>query len=363
MKKVVFVDRDGTIAVDPPDHNVDSLEKLEFVPGIIQGLRLLSDSGFSLVMVSNQDGLGSAECSQELFNQIQKKILGLLKGEGIVFERILICPHFPADACSCRKPLAGAAGVYSKKNKIDLENSFVLGDRETDVEFAANLGIRSVRLTSEKSKADFKTKNALEACRYIALASRSASVSRKTKETDIKVRVALDGSGKHTIATGIKFLDHMLSQLSRHSHIDMNITASGDIEVDEHHTVEDVGIVLGEALKKALGSKKGIERFGFAAPLDEALANVSLDLSGRSHLTFQCEFKRERIGDLPSELLEDFFKALADGLGAGLHIRCNGRNDHHKAEAIFKSAARALKLAVRVDEKSLSEIPSTKGKL
>ena len=363
MKKVVFVDRDGTIVVEPPDQQVDSLEKLEFIPGIIQGLRLLSDSGFFLVMVTNQDGLGMPQYPKESFEQVQKKIIRFLKSEGIHFDRIYVCPHFPNDACSCRKPHPGAAGSYMKRNKIDLSNSFVFGDRETDVEFASNLGIRSVRLTSQKSQAEFKTKNALEACRYIAHASRSASVSRKTKETDIQVRVALDGTGDHTVSTGIKFFDHMLSQLSRHSLIDMMIAANGDIEIDEHHTVEDVGIVLGEALRQALGSKKGIERFAFAAPLDEALANVSLDLSGRSHLTFHCDFKRERIGDLPSELLEDFFKALADGLGAGLHIRCTGRNDHHKAEAIFKTTARALKLAVRIDEKQLSKIPSTKGKL
>jgi imidazoleglycerol-phosphate dehydratase/histidinol-phosphatase len=363
MKKVVFVDRDGTIVIDPPDQQIDSLEKLEFVPGIVQGLRLLSDSGFSLVMVTNQDGLGLPQYPKEAFEKVQKKIIGFLKGEGIHFERIFVCSHFPMDGCSCRKPNPGAVSSYLKRNDVDLDNSFVLGDRETDVAFAENLGVHSVRITSKKSDAEFKTKNALEACRYIAQASRSASISRKTKETDIHVRVALNGNGKHSVSTGIKFFDHMLSQLSRHSLIDMDISANGDIDVDEHHTVEDVGIVLGEALKKALGSKRGIERFAFAAPLDEAIANVSLDLSGRSHLSFQCDFKRERIGDLPSELLEDFFKALADGLGAGVHIRCSGRNDHHKAEAIFKTTARALKLAVRIDEKQLSEIPSTKGKL
>jgi imidazoleglycerol-phosphate dehydratase/histidinol-phosphatase len=363
MKKVVFVDRDGTILVEPPDQQVDSLEKLEFMPGIIHGLRLLIDSDFNLVLVTNQDGLGSEQYPNESFEKVHKKMLRVLKGEGIQFDRVFVCPHYPADSCMCRKPQSSAAANYFKKTQVDRENSFVLGDRETDVEFAENLGVRAVRLTSQKSKAEFKTKSVFEACQYIARASRSARVIRKTKETDIIVNVALDGTGKHSVATGIKFFDHMLSQLSRHSMIDMEIRANGDIEVDEHHTVEDVGIVLGEALRKALGSKKGIERFGFAAPLDEALANVSIDLSGRNHLTFQCDFKRERIGDLPSELLEDFFKALADGLGAGFHIRCNGRNDHHKAEAIFKTTARALKLAIRIDEKQLAELPSTKGKL
>ncbi|MCI0416610.1 bifunctional histidinol-phosphatase/imidazoleglycerol-phosphate dehydratase HisB [bacterium] len=363
MKKVVFVDRDGTIVVEPPDQQLDSLEKMEFVHGIIEGLRLLSDAGFHLVMVTNQDGLGSKQYPYESFHLVQQKILNLLKGEGICFERVFVCPHSPEDGCRCRKPLAGSVGSYLKRNDIDFQNSFVMGDRETDVELASNLGVRAVRLTSSRTAAEYKTRDALAACKYIAQASRSATVTRKTKETNVWVRVALDGSGNHRVDTGIKFFDHMLSQLSRHSRIDMQISAVGDIEVDEHHTVEDVGIVLGEAMRKALGDKKGIERFGFTTPLDEALAQVAIDLSGRSHLTFRCDFRRERIGDLPSELLEDFFKAFADGLGAGLHVKCSGRNDHHKAEAIFKSTARALKLAVRVDEKALSEIPSTKGAL
>lgn len=361
MKTIAVIDRDGTIIREPADKQIDSLEKLEFIPGIISGLRLLVDSGFTLVMVSNQDGLGSRKYPREAYRRVQAKILGLLRGEGILFEKVLICPHLPADRCRCRKPGTQLMRPYLDSG-IDRARSFVLGDRETDVEFAGNLGLRSVRLTKRgSSRAEYATTDAMDACRYIARSLRSATIRRKTNETDVRVSVSLDGTGRHTISTGIGFFDHMLAQLSRHSGIDMTIRTAGDLGIDEHHTVEDTGIVLGEAVRQALGSKRGIERF--AAPLDESLAMVALDLSGRRHLTFNCPFRRERVGELPTELAEDFFRAFTDGLGATLHISCTGRNDHHKIEAIFKSVARALRAAVRIDSRASATVPSTKGLL
>jgi imidazoleglycerol-phosphate dehydratase/histidinol-phosphatase len=364
MKRVVFVDRDGTIIREPRDKQIDSLEKLELVPGIISGLKLLVDSGYALVMVSNQDNLGTPSYPRKTFAQVQRKLSRLLNGEGIVFEKVFICPHDRKDDCDCRKPKPGLLKNYLRLNDIDLSRSFVLGDRETDVEFASNLGCRSVRLKRVKrSAATFATPDARAACEYISRSSRFVSLKRTTKETDISASVTLDGFGDHEITTGIHFFDHMLAQLARHSGIDIHLTAIGDIHVDAHHTVEDTAIVLGQALRRALGTKRGIQRFGFTAPLDEALAEVALDLSGRSFLSFECDFRRETVGDLPTELVEDFFKALADGLGAAIHIKCKGRNDHHKIEAIFKSTARALKQAVSIKFQARATLPSTKGSL
>lgn len=397
MKNVVFLDRDGTIIREPRDKQIDSLEKLEFIPGIIRGLRLLVDFGFSLVMVSNQDGLGTSRYPREAFRAVQKKILRLLQGEGIIFERIFICPHRPEEACECRKPKTGLLRRYLQAKDVDFSKSFVLGDRTSDVEFARNLGCRCVRLIHRGREsfrkgrdnpltipfvqgktfmtpkghvlpkmplnADFITGDAYEACLAIAQASRAASLSRTTKETDIHASVAIDGTGRATIHTGLRFFDHMLEQLACHSGMDIVIRARGDLDVEEHHIVEDTGILLGEAIRKAMGNKRGMGRFGFVAPLDEATAEVVLDLCGRSFLTFNCALKREKVGDLPSELVEDFFKAFADGLGATLHISCRGRNDHHKIEAIFKSTARALKQAVGIDWCRISKLPSTKGRL
>ena len=362
MKKVVFIDRDGTIIKEPRDEQVDSLEKLEFIPGIVSGLKLLVDAGYSLVMVSNQDGLGTKRYPRSVFTAVQKKIVGLLAGEGIVFERVFICPHFEKDACNCRKPKVGLVNGYLNHHRIDTNRSFVFGDRETDVQFAAHLGLKSVRLgPGGTTRSTYRTASVLDACRYILRWNRYGSVERKTRETLIKVQVTLDGSGKSEISTGIGFFDHMLEQLSRHSGIDVQVKALGDLGIDEHHTVEDTGIVLGEAIRMALGNKRGIERF--AAPLDESLASVVLDLSGRSHLTFNCTFRRERVGQLPTELVEDFFLGFVQGLKATLHIECKGRNDHHKTEAIFKAVGRALRLAVAVNPRGSGSIPSTKGML
>jgi imidazoleglycerol-phosphate dehydratase/histidinol-phosphatase len=296
------------------------------------------------------------------FRTVQKKILDLLEGEGIQFESVLICPHMPDARCECRKPKIGLVKKYVKSSSFDHVRSFVLGDRGTDVQFAHNLGIQSVLLSRSVSKdATYAAASALDACEYIAKSSRCAHVERKTGETEIAIDLSIDGSGIFKVSTGIGFFDHMLAQLAKHSGIDIAIQARGDLAVDEHHTVEDVGIALGSAIRNALGDKRGIERF--AAPLDEALATVALDLSGRSHLSFRCEFNREFVGKLPTELVEDFFHAFADGLKATLHIECRGRNDHHKIEAMFKAVGRALKAAVAVDPRASRTVPSTKGML
>ncbi|MCI0707571.1 MAG: bifunctional histidinol-phosphatase/imidazoleglycerol-phosphate dehydratase HisB [Ignavibacteriae bacterium] len=362
MKKVAFLDRDGTLIVEPPDEKIDSLEKLEFLPGVFQGLRKLQDTGYELVMVTNQDYLGTPSFPTEAFEIPHQKILTLLGAEGIRFTEIFICPHTEADKCDCRKPKTGLLTEYLRKNHIDLARSFVVGDRETDVQLARNIGCKAVRLTNGKtSEADFVTPKFLDACGFILRTNRSASVKRKTTETDITIDIVLDGSGAYRIATGIGFFDHMLELLSKHSLIDMAVTVKGDLRVDEHHTVEDTGLVLGEAIRQALGDKRGIERYGFLLPMDESLAQVALDLSGRPYFTFEGKFEREKVGELPTELVEDFFRALADGLRSNLHISVQGRNDHHKVEAVFKSVARALKQAAAPDNRAPGQLPSTKG--
>jgi imidazoleglycerol-phosphate dehydratase/histidinol-phosphatase len=375
MKNIIFVDRDGTILEEPRDYQVDSLEKMEFVPGIISGLQLLQQSGYTLILVSNQDGLGTSKYPRKSFDLVQAKMLGLLEGEGVHFDRIFICPHFERQNCACRKPKVGL--IPSKVRKlVDLSRSFVLGDRLTDVEFAENLGVRSVRLLSKntprkksavqsspKLRAEFETSNALEACRYIAASSRSCTVFRNTNETKISASVKIDGRGQYDVETGIPFFNHMIEQLAKHSGMDLKLHCRGDIGIDAHHTVEDVGIVLGEAIRQALGAKKGIRRYGFVLPMDEARCEVLIDLSGRGHLEFEAEFKRPDIGGLPSELVEDFFIALSGALPATVHIRSQGRNDHHKIEGIFKAFAKTLGRAFELSERARDQIPSTKGSL
>lgn len=364
MKKVVFLDRDGTLIVEPPDEQIDSLEKLELIPGVIEGLRLLTDRGFELVMVSNQDALGTPRYPRQSFDGPQNKLLRVLEGEGIMFAQIFICPHTPADNCACRKPKTGLVDQYIKSNTLDLQRSFVVGDRETDVQLGMNLGFKTIRLSEPTSSAaSFVTPGFLEACRYIVRTDRSSHVERTTNETSITVDVFLDGTGSFNIKTGVGFFDHMLAQLSKHSLIDIDVAVNGDLHVDEHHTVEDTGLALGQALRQSLGDKRGIERYGFLLPMDESLAQVALDLSDRPFFSFTGTFERERVGELPTELVEDFFRAFADGLRANLHITVTGRNDHHKIEAIFKSVARTLKQAVALDPRAPSQLPSTKGSL
>lgn len=392
MEKVVFLDRDGTLIREPRDRQVDSLAKLELLPGVISGLKILLDRGYSLVMVSNQDGLGTPRYPREKFQEVQGKLLTLLKGEGIAFKGIFICPHLKGNHCECRKPETGLLRQFLERTRVDLRRSFVLGDRESDMQFAQNLGCRGILLRRggargglKRGKAGKALEQALSgkrlaggvltaaeglvaptfvaACAYMARQARSASVTRKTAETEVSVSVTIDGKGEGKVSTGIGFFDHMLEQLSKHSLMDMVVRVRGDLHVDEHHTVEDTGIGIGEAVREALGEKRGIQRFGFLLPLDESLAHIALDLGGRSYLVYSCEFSREKVGDLPTELVHDFFKGFCDGLRANLHIKAEGRNDHHKIEAIFKGVARALRMAVSLDRGAAGVLPTTKGKL
>jgi len=345
--KIAFIDRDGTMIFESPDtRQIDSLEKLELLPGVIEGLKRLQAEGYSLVMVSNQDGRGTKSFPEESFRKPQEKLLSLLKKEGIIFEKIFICPHFEKDRCKCRKPKTGLVDAFVKQVKMDREKSFVLGDRPTDLQFAENLGIRGFRMETNGPFA------------------RIASTQRTTKETDVFVQCNLDGQGVSQIDTGIGFFNHMLEQLSKHSLIDLTVKAKGDIEVDEHHTVEDVALVLGGALSNALGSRKGIGRFGFLVPLDDALAEVAVDLGGRPYLVFNCKFKRAEVGKFPTELVEHFFRSLSDGLKANIHVNMRyGENEHHKIEAIFKATAKALRMACARDSRAAEQLPSTKGLL
>ncbi len=362
--KVLFIDRDGTLIVEPQDEQVDSLEELELIPGVIRGLQLLVQRGFTLLMVSNQDHLGSKSYPLTAFQTVQEKLLKLLEGEGIHFSEIFICPHGPEEHCTCRKPKIGLLEKYLKNNSIDLSHSFVIGDRETDVEMARAIGCKVMRLSSDKkTKADFASPDFLDISRYIIKSERSAHVERVTKETNIVIDVALDGTGTSSISTGIGFFDHMLELFAKHSSIDLKIKAKGDLRVDEHHTVEDTGLALGEAIRQALGDKRGIGRYGFLLPMDESLAEVALDLSGRPFCVFKAKFARDVVGELPTELVEDFFRAFADGLRANLHVKVSGRNDHHKIEAMFKATARALSQAIVLNERLLNVLPSTKGML
>jgi len=361
---VVFLDRDGTIIVEPPDEQIDSLEKLELLPGVIEGLRLLQDKGFELVLVTNQDGLGTDRFPQASFDVPQKKLLGILQGEGITFTHVFICPHVPADQCGCRKPKTGLVTNYLKEKRLDLQRTFVIGDRETDVLFGKKIGCKTILLgNSPESKADFTTNVFLGACRHVVSSIRTAHIDRTTNETSIAVDVALDGMGLFLMKTGLGFFDHMLEQLSKHSLIDIRLSVKGDLHVDEHHTIEDTGLALGEAIRTALGDKRGIERFGFLLPMDESIVQVAIDLGGRPFFLFHGKFERERVGEFPTELVEDFFRAFADGLRANLHITVEGRNDHHKIEAIFKGVARALKQAVAIDSRAPASFPSTKGSI
>jgi imidazoleglycerol-phosphate dehydratase/histidinol-phosphatase len=361
---VVILDRDGTIIVEPPDEQIDSLEKLELIPGVIEGLRLLRDKGFELVLVTNQDGLGTDRFPQSSFDAPQEKLLRILRGEGITFSHIFICPHIPTDQCGCRKPKTGLVANYVKEKTLDLRRTFVIGDRETDVQFGKNIGCQTIRLGGTKeSKADIIADTFLDACRHVASSLRTAHIDRTTNETSIAVDVTLDGTGLYNVNTGLGFFDHMLAQLSKHSLVDIKLSVKGDLHVDEHHTIEDTGLALGEAIRQALGDKRGLERYGFLLPMDESLAQVAIDLGGRPFFMFQGTFERERVGEFPTELVDDFFRAFADGLRANLHITVQGRNDHHKIEAIFKGVAKTLKQAVAIDPRASGLLPSTKGSL
>ena len=369
MKKLLFIDRDGTLIIEPPeDFQVDSLEKLEFYPGVFRYLSQIAETmDYLLVMVSNQDGLGTASFPEKSFLPVQEKILKALKNEGIIFSDILIDRSFPEEQAPTRKPRTGLLAKYMT-GQYDLKNSFVIGDRITDMELARNMGCKGILLGStedagfDEETSVLQTTSWKEIYRFLRLKQRTATVNRQTKETQIDLFLNLDGTGEAEIDTGIRFFDHMLEQISRHGSVDLSLRVKGDLEVDEHHTIEDTALVLGQAVKEALGDKKGISRYGFFVPMDDSLAQVVLDFGGRNWLEWDANFKREKIGAMPTEMFYHFFKSFSDAAACNMHIRATGSNEHHKIEAIFKAFARALKMAVQQDIDRMT-LPSTKGVL
>ena len=365
MKKALFIDRDGTIIVEPrTDHQVDSLEKLEFLPGVITNLRKIAEQlDYELVMVTNQDGLGTDSFPEDTFWPAHNKMLKILEGEGIVFDDICIDRTFEEDKAPTRKPRTGLLTKYLE-GEYDLTNSYVIGDRVTDVQLADNLGAKSIYLTDlEDKRATFTTLSWDDIFRFLLTPKRRAVVKRKTNETDITVDLTLDGTGHCVNRTGLGFFDHMLDQLGKHSGADLRIEVTGDLHIDEHHTIEDTALALGEAYAKAIGDKKGINRYGFLLPMDEALAQVAIDFSGRPWLVWEAEFKREKVGDMPTEMFMHFFKSFSDSAKCNLNIKVEGDNEHHKIEAIFKAFAKAIKMAVKRNVDEMHILPSTKGTL
>jgi len=348
--KILFIDRDGTLIAEPPDEQIDSIEKFALLPGAIPALLALRDAGWRLVMITNQDGLGTKSYPKKKWDLIQTLLMGVLESQGVVFEDVLVCPHRAADACECRKPRLGLVREYLADAGWDRSRSAVIGDRETDLTLARNMGLRGIKFSSWAKIA-----------KQLLGQRRTASVERNTKETRIRVDVDLDGDGTAKIKTGIGFFDHMIEQLAKHGGFDLSLDVNGDLHIDEHHTVEDVGLALGAALKKALGDKIGVGRYGFTAPMDETLASAALDLSGRAYFKFDGRFPREAVGGLPTELVPHFFRSLSDALGATLHLSVRGENAHHMVEACFKATGRALRQAVRRGERG--GLPSTKGTL
>jgi imidazoleglycerol-phosphate dehydratase / histidinol-phosphatase len=363
MKKVLFIDRDGTLVIEPPiDYQLDSLEKLEFYPGVFQYLsRIAHELEFELVMVSNQDGLGTHSFPEETFWPAQNKIIQAFKNEGVIFKEILIDKSFPEDKASTRKPGTAMLTHYIKGN-YDLSNSYVIGDRETDVQLALNMACQSIFLSKEKkNEATLITESWKEIYEFLKQKPRTAQIVRETSETKVEIKLNLDGSGKGRIKTGLDFFDHMLDQLARHGEFDLEIQAKGDLNIDEHHTIEDVAITLGDAFDKALGKKKGIARYGFLLPMDESLSQVALDFGGRSWLVWDASFKREKIGDVPTEMFEHFFQSFCQNAKCNLNIKSEGKNEHHKIESIFKAFAKSIKMACA--KTNNFQIPSTKGSL
>ena len=355
MKKILFIDRDGTIIREPDDEQIDAFEKLQFVPRAISSLAFLRQhTDYLFVMVSNQDGLGTPAFPEDTFWPVHNFILDTLRGEGVEFDDILIDPHFPEDNAPTRKPQTGLVEKYINDPDYDIANSYVIGDRETDALFAKNIGCKALILGENMT---WK-----QVAEQVFDGERTAEVRRTTKETDIHVRLTLDGTGKADIQTGLGFFDHMLEQIARHGQMDLLIHTKGDLHVDEHHTIEDTGLALGECLLKALGSKRGIERYGFSLPMDDCHAHVALDFGGRPWLIWKTAFHRDRIGDVPTEMFFHFFKSLSDAALMNLYIEAEGDNEHHKAEAIFKAFARSLRAAVRRDIDHY-QLPSTKGML
>jgi imidazoleglycerol-phosphate dehydratase/histidinol-phosphatase len=352
---MLFIDRDGTLIEEPADEQVDSFEKLRLLPGVIAALLCLRDAGFRFVMVTNQDGLGTASFPTPSFEGPQRLLLQLLESQGVAFDAVLVCPHRAEDGCDCRKPATRLVDGYLADRPMDPARSRVIGDRATDLELAARLGIAGIRI--EPGDAGAWPRIAAE---LAARAPRRARVARRTRETEIEVAADLDAAEPVTIATGIGFFDHMLEQVARHGGFSLALACRGDLHVDEHHTVEDSALALGEALRAALGDKRGIGRYGFVLPMDESEARIVLDLSGRASFAFSGQFARDRVGALPTELVPHFFRSLGDALGAAIHVEVRGENTHHMVEACFKSLGRALRQAIRIEGDAL---PSTKGVL
>ena len=356
MKKILFIDRDGTLIREPEDEQIDSFEKLVFVDGVFRNLSFIRKNlDFEFVMVSNQDGLGTDSFPEDTFWPVHNFILQTLKGEGIEFERQFIDPHFPEDNHPNRKPGTGMLTEYIDNPEYDLAGSYVIGDRESDAQLAENLGCKPLILGKDGMTWD-------KIAEILFAGERVVEMSRTTHETDITVRINLDGTGKCDIQTGLGFFDHMLEQIGRHGMMDLYVRCNGDLHVDEHHTIEDTGIVIGECLLKALGDKRGIERYGYTLPMDDCLCQVALDFGGRPWLVWDVEFKREKIGEMPTEMFPHFFKSVSDASRMNLNIKAEGTNEHHKIEGIFKAFARSVRMAVKRDIYHY-QLPSTKGAL
>jgi imidazoleglycerol-phosphate dehydratase/histidinol-phosphatase len=378
MKKILFIDRDGTMVLEPHDYQLDSFEKLEFYPNAFQYLgKIAKELDFELVMVTNQDGLGTDSHPEINFWPVHNLIMKAFENEGVVFKEVLIDKTFPHENVPTRKPGTAMLTKYLNNPDYDLENSFVIGDRITDVELAKNLGSKAIFINKDEAlggdeisskRHELDSVIALQTTywktiyEFLKLEERSATISRKTNETDIFINLNLDGTGKSKIETGIAFFDHMLDQIARHGQMDLEILVKGDLEVDEHHTIEDTAIALGEVFAKALGNKLGIERYGFCLPMDDCLAQVAIDFGGRNWLVWETEFKREMVGKMPTEMFYHFFKSFSDGAKANINIKAEGTNEHHKIEAIFKAFAKAIKVAVKRDTEKMI-LPSTKGML
>jgi imidazoleglycerol-phosphate dehydratase / histidinol-phosphatase len=372
MKRALFIDRDGTLIREPEnDFQVDSLEKLEFMPGVFRALfHIINTLDFELVIVSNQDGLGTGSFPEENFRIVQDKMLQAFKNEGITFHEILIDPTLPEDNAPTRKPGTGMLTKYIN-GEYDLSRSYVIGDRLTDIQLAANLGTKAIAYGNQLSKnqigsarlghiCELFTNNWIDIFSFLRAGNRTSLVERDTKETKIQIEVDLDGSGESSINTGLGFFDHMLEQISKHAEIDLTIQVTGDLKVDEHHTIEDTALALGEAIKLALGDKRGIERYGYALPMDDSSVQILIDFGGRPWLVWNAEFKREKVGDMPTEMFLHFFKSFSDASLCNLNIRAEGENEHHKIEGIFKALARALKMAKQRNVFKY-QLPSTKG--
>ncbi|MDR2214218.1 MAG: bifunctional histidinol-phosphatase/imidazoleglycerol-phosphate dehydratase HisB [Nevskiaceae bacterium] len=353
-QRVLFVDRDGTLIEEPADEQVDSLDKIRFMPGVFAALQSIVAAGYRLVMVTNQDGLGTASFPLEQFEQPQRFMLDAFASQGLTFDAICVCPHRPADNCDCRKPKPGIVRDYLASHSIDLAASAMVGDRQTDLDFAQNIGVRGFRVLNNGTAEQTWPAIARE------LLARRAHLHRETKETRIDVAVNLDAEGPIQVSTGQRFFDHMIDQLAKHGGFSLQLNCQGDLDVDEHHTVEDCALAIGSVLKQALGDKRGIGRYGFLLPMDEAQVQVAIDLSGRAYAVFEGHFPRTEVGGLATELVPHFFRSLSETLGAAIHVSVKGENTHHMVEACFKGVGRALRRALRREGE---ELPSTKGVL